>query len=164
MSSLASQICQTRALLEVLNHATLSYCVRRSVVCIPNMSTFRAFRSLCVSLCLLARLYTAIHRPPAQTHLHRRRLDQTAFGFAFVKTCVAHVACKTLNPGVIVLQFLRIYMFLVPISSSGSSINFRAVFLRVPQHVFVVLIVHASLVIQESLAWTCSEHQDSAES
>ena len=41
-----------------------------SVVCIPNMSTFRAFPSLCVSLCLLARLYTAIHRPPAQTHLH----------------------------------------------------------------------------------------------
>ena len=27
-----------------LNHATLSNCVRRSVVCIPNMSTFRAFR------------------------------------------------------------------------------------------------------------------------
>ena len=53
-----------------LNHATLSNCVRKSVVCIPNMSTFRAFRSLCVSLCLLARLYTAIHRPPAQTHLH----------------------------------------------------------------------------------------------
>ena len=53
-----------------LNHATLPNCVRRSVVCIPNMSTFRAFRSLCVSLCLLARLYTAIHRPPAQTHLH----------------------------------------------------------------------------------------------
>ena len=23
--------------------------------------------------------------------MHRRRLDQTAFGFAFVKTCVAHV-------------------------------------------------------------------------
>ena len=44
-----------------LNHATLSNCVRRSVVCIPNMSTFRAFRSLCVSLCLLACLYTAIH-------------------------------------------------------------------------------------------------------
>ena len=42
----------------------------RDVVCIPNMSTFRAFRSLCVSLCLLARLYTAIHRPSAQTHLH----------------------------------------------------------------------------------------------
>ena len=53
-----------------LNHATLPICVRRSVVCIPNMSTFRAFPSLCVSLCLLARLYTAIHRPPAQTHLH----------------------------------------------------------------------------------------------
>ena len=43
---------------------------QRSVVCIPNRSTFRAFPSLCVSLCLLARLYTAIHRPPAQTHLH----------------------------------------------------------------------------------------------
>ena len=53
-----------------LNHATLPTCVRRSVVCIPNMSTFRAFPSLCVSLCLIALLYTAIHRPPAQTHLH----------------------------------------------------------------------------------------------
>ena len=53
-----------------LNHATLPICVRRSVVCIPNMSTFRAFPSLCVSLCLLARLYTAIHRPLAPTHLH----------------------------------------------------------------------------------------------
>ena len=52
-----------------LNHATLPNCVRRGVVCIPNMSTFRAFRSLCVSLCSLARVYTAIHRPPAQTHL-----------------------------------------------------------------------------------------------
>ena len=41
-----------------------------AVVCIPNMSTFRAFPSLCVSLCLLARLYTAINQPPAQTHLH----------------------------------------------------------------------------------------------
>ena len=40
------------------------------VVCIPNMSTFHAFRSLCVSLRLLARLYTAIHQSPAQTHLH----------------------------------------------------------------------------------------------
>ena len=39
------------------------------VVCIPNMSTFRAFRSLCVSL-LLLRMYTAIHQSPAQTHLH----------------------------------------------------------------------------------------------
>ena len=53
-----------------LNHATLPICVRRSVVCIHKMSTFRAFPSLCVSLCLLARLYTAIHRPPAQTPLH----------------------------------------------------------------------------------------------
>ena len=53
-----------------LNHATLPICVRRSVVCITNMSTFRAFSALCVSLCLLARLYTAIHRPPAQTYLH----------------------------------------------------------------------------------------------
>ena len=53
-----------------LNHATLPICVRRTVVCIPNMSTFRAFPSLCVSLCLLARLYTAIHLSPAQTHLH----------------------------------------------------------------------------------------------
>ena len=40
------------------------------VVCIPDMSTFRPFPSLFVSLCLLARLYTAIHRPPAPTHLH----------------------------------------------------------------------------------------------
>ena len=53
-----------------LNHATLPICVRRSVVGITNMSTFHAFPSLCVSLCLLERLYTAIHRPPAQTHLH----------------------------------------------------------------------------------------------
>ena len=53
-----------------LNHATLPICVRRSVVCNPDMSTFHAFPSLCVSLCLLARLYTGIHRPPAQTHLH----------------------------------------------------------------------------------------------
>ena len=53
-----------------LNHATLPICVRRSVVCIPNMSTFRAFRSLCVSLRLLARLYTTIHQSPAQTQLH----------------------------------------------------------------------------------------------
>ena len=55
-----------------LFHATLPICVRRSVVCISNMSTFRAFPSLSVSLCLLARLYTAIHRPPAQTHLSTR--------------------------------------------------------------------------------------------
>ena len=53
-----------------LNHATLPICVRRSVVCIPDMSTFRAFPSLCVSLCLLARMYKAIHQPLAQTHLH----------------------------------------------------------------------------------------------
>ena len=53
-----------------LNHATLPNCVRRSVVFIPNMSTFRAFRSLCVSLRLLARLYATIHQSPAQTHLH----------------------------------------------------------------------------------------------
>ena len=66
----SSQICQTRALLEVLNHATVPISVRRSVVCNPNMSTFRAFPSLCVSLCLLTRLYTAIHRPLAPTHLH----------------------------------------------------------------------------------------------
>ena len=79
-----------------LNHATIPISVRRSVVCIPNMSTFRALRSLCVSLCLLARLYTAIHRPPAHrlTCMLRRRLDQTAFGFAFVqnmcRTRVSH--------------------------------------------------------------------------
>ena len=53
-----------------LNHANFPICVRRSVVCMPKMSTFRAFLSLSVSLCLLARLHTAIHRPQAQTHLH----------------------------------------------------------------------------------------------
>ena len=33
--------------------------------------------------------------------MHRRRLDQTAFGFAFVKTCVAHVPD-------IVIEYMRI--------------------------------------------------------
>ena len=53
--------------------------------CIPNMSTFRAFPSLCVSLCLLAGLYTAIHRPPAQTHLHVSQAALTKqLSFSFV--------------------------------------------------------------------------------
>ena len=33
--------------------------------------------------------------------MHRRRLDQTAFGFACVKTCVAHVPD-------IVIEYMRI--------------------------------------------------------
>ena len=41
-----------------LNHATLSNCVRRSVVCIPNMSTFRAFRSF---VCLSVFACTPVH-------------------------------------------------------------------------------------------------------
>ena len=76
-----------------LNHATLPICVRRSVVCIPNMSTFRTFPSLCVSLCLLERLYTAIHRPLAPTHLHVSQ----AFGLICVAKHV-HRACLILTP------------------------------------------------------------------
>ena len=41
-----------------LNHATLSNRVRRSVVCIPNMSTFRAFRSF---VCLSVFACTPVH-------------------------------------------------------------------------------------------------------
>ena len=54
-----------------LNHATLPI-LREEECCLypQHESTFRAFPSLCVSLCLLARLYTAIHRPLAPTHLH----------------------------------------------------------------------------------------------
>ena len=76
-----------------LNHATLPNCVRRSVVCIPNRSTFRAFRSLCVSLCLLARLYTAIHRPLSTDSLAccAGALTKQLSDLPLSKTCVAHV-------------------------------------------------------------------------
>ena len=46
VSFLASQICPNASSVGSLIHATLPICVRRSVVCIPNMSTFHAFPSL----------------------------------------------------------------------------------------------------------------------
>ena len=62
-----------------------------TVVCIPNRSTFRAFRSLCVSLRLLARLYTAIHQSPAQTHLHA---SQAPWPDSF-RFCLCQNMCRT---------------------------------------------------------------------
>ena len=48
---------------------------------------------LCVSLCVCLHACTQqfTDHQHRLTCSHRRRLDQTAFGFAFVKTCVAHV-------------------------------------------------------------------------
>ena len=48
---------------------------------------------LCVSLCVYLHACTQqfTDHQHRLTCSHRRRLDQTAFGFAFVKTCVAHV-------------------------------------------------------------------------
>ena len=74
------------------------------VVCIPNISTFRAFRSLCVSLCLLARLYTAIHRPPAQTHLHASQAPgPNSFRICLCPKHVSHT-CLTLSSNTRVFQ------------------------------------------------------------
>ena len=54
----ANKEVQYDALVKSQNHATLSNCVGRSVVCIPNMSTFRAFRSF---VCLSVFACTPVH-------------------------------------------------------------------------------------------------------
>ena len=100
--SLVSQICQTRALLEVWI-TPLSRIAWGGVLFVsPTWAHFARFVP-CVSLCVCLHACTQqfTDHQHRLTCMHRRRLDQTAFGFAFVKTCVAHVPD-------IVIEYMRI--------------------------------------------------------
>ena len=77
-----------------LSHATLPICVRRSVFCIHNMSTFRAFSSLCVSLCFSCTLVhsnsptTSTDSLPCIAGASTKQLSDLPLS----KTCAAHVS------------------------------------------------------------------------
>ena len=108
-----------------LKHATPPICVRRCVVCIPNMSTFRAFPSLCVFLCICLHACTQqfTDHQHRLTCMFRKRLDQASFGLF----CVAkHVqrACLILT------QSTRVFHSLVNSSLFSGNTTHTATVIR----------------------------------
>ena len=91
-----------------LNHATLPICVRRSVVRIPNMSTFRAFPSLCLSVFACTLVHS--NSPTISTDslaCIAGALTKQLSDLPMSKTCVAHVSD-------VVIEYTRIPHLLPP--------------------------------------------------